>query len=61
MGMVMAASDRRDDAFRWLPKHGEPFCNMERLTQAIARLLVWLPMYAALTLVLGVALAWWTR
>jgi hypothetical protein len=38
--------------FRWLPKHGQPYCIGEWATQHAVRFLAWLPVYSAIILTL---------
>jgi hypothetical protein len=47
-----------DRPFRWLPRHGQPYCIGEWATQHVIRLLAWAPLYVALivTLILVVQL-----
>ncbi len=34
--------------FRWLPKHGQPYCIGEWATQHLVRFVSWLPAYIAI-------------
>lgn len=45
---------------RWLPRHGQPGCFVEVLSQAIVRGAAWLPLYTALiaTLTLIAVIVW---
>jgi hypothetical protein len=47
-----------DGPFRWAPKHGDPQCLAEWTTQAMIKLLAFLPVYVAVvvTLLLVVAI-----
>lgn len=44
---------------RWLPRHGEPLCVLEFISQTLVRALAWAPLYTAVvaTLTLLVLLA----
>lgn len=43
---------------RWLPKHGDPFCIVEKLAQTIVKLLVLLPVYIAIVVTIMLVLIW---
>jgi hypothetical protein len=38
--------------FRWLPRHGEPTCILEWITQMAIRVAAWLPVYTAIMVTL---------
>jgi hypothetical protein len=38
--------------FRWLPRHGEPWCVMEWLSQQVVKTLAFLPVYIAIVVTL---------
>ncbi len=60
-GMPLTARRGVDHPFRWLPRHGEPYCVVEWLTQTIARLLVYLPVYVAVVVTVTLILIWRTQ
>jgi hypothetical protein len=53
-GVDLTLTPAHGEPFRWLPRHGEPSCIGEWVTQQAIRWLAWLPLYTALiaTLVL---------
>lgn len=38
----------RSGPFRWLPRHGKPFCKLEWFTQKMVLMLAFLPVYTAI-------------
>lgn len=42
----------RDVPFRWLPRHGEPWCVFEWITQETIKMIAWFPVYLAIFLIL---------
>jgi hypothetical protein len=44
-----------DRPFRWLPRHGQPYCIGEWAAQHLIRLAAWLPVYIAVIVTLIVA------
>ncbi len=46
---------------KWLPRHGEPLCLVERLSQSLIRSLAHLPVYTAVVVTLTLVLVWITR
>jgi hypothetical protein len=57
-GVPLTLTPTHNQPFRWLPRHGEPSCIGEWLTQRTITALAWLPFYTAVvaTLVLLIAL-----
>lgn len=41
-----------DRPIRWLPRHGQPFCIIEFVSQAFVRGLAWAPLYTAVMVTL---------
>ncbi len=46
---------------RWLPRHGDPYCPLEWLSQALIRLISHLPVYTAVIVTLTLIVVWVTR
>lgn len=44
----------RNEPFRWLPRHGDPFCIAEWFSQRSIKLVAWLPVYTAIIVALMV-------
>jgi hypothetical protein len=44
-----------DEPFRWLPRHGEPTCILEWITQKAIKITAWLPVYTSIMVTLTLA------
>lgn len=44
---------------RWLPRHGQPGCLVELVSQAIVRASAYLPIYTAIVVTLTLLAVWW--
>jgi hypothetical protein len=46
--------------FRWLPRHGEPICIAEWMSQKVIRGVAFLPIYTAVVVTIAlIAQLWW--
>lgn len=50
-----------DGPFRWLPRHGEPACVAEWLSQSTLRVVAYLPVYTAIIATLTLVVVVVTR
>ena len=50
-GVALTLTPDQDHPFRWLPRHGEPYCLGEWVTQHAARGLAWFPLYATVWMI----------
>lgn len=57
-GIPLTRQISREYPLRWLPRHGEPFCVIEWFIQAIARILVYLPVYISIVVTIMLILIW---
>ena len=55
VGLTMFPHDGLSQV-RWLPRHGEPLCILDWVSQSTVRLLAWLPFYTALIVTLMLAI-----
>lgn len=46
INLTLTPADNRP--FRWLPRHGQPFCVGEWLSQAAVKAVAWTPTYTAI-------------
>lgn len=52
-GVPLNLHPDHDEPFRWLPRHGEPSCIGEWLTQKTLKGLSWFPIYATIWMILA--------
>lgn len=50
-----------DRPIRWLPRHGEPYCVLEWISQMLVRAVAFLPVYTAIIATLTLLLIWVTH
>lgn len=43
----MTLTTASGESFRWLPRHGQPSCVGEWISQVLVRCLAWAPLYTA--------------
>jgi hypothetical protein len=51
-GVPLNLTPTHDESFRWLPRHGEPSCIGEWVTQRMIQVLAYLPVYTAVVVTL---------
>lgn len=51
-GLALTLTPDGDEPFRWLPRHGQPSCIGEWVTQHAIKAAAWAPLYTAVVVTL---------